>query len=60
MVLDGQKVWTDGWNRRTDGRRQNNITPTSSGDKYFMINLEERIGPSLDQTCITKVDIECH
>ena len=37
MVLDGQKVrmdgqkeWTDG---RTQGQRQNNSPPTSSGDK---------------------------
>ena len=36
MVLDRQKVWTDGRNGRTDGRRhgrrQNYILPTSSGD----------------------------
>ena len=28
MVPDGQKMWTD----RMDGRRQNYIPPTSSGD----------------------------
>ena len=41
MVPDRQKVWTDGqtdvrteWtDRRTHGRRQNFIPPTSSGDK---------------------------
>ena len=37
MVPDGQKVWTDGQNGRTQGRRQNYIPPTSSGDNN-MIN----------------------
>ena len=32
MVLEEQKVWTDGMDERTDGRRQNYIPPTSSGD----------------------------
>ena len=32
MVPDRQKVRTDGRNGRTDGRRQNYIPPTSSGD----------------------------
>ena len=32
MVPDRQKVLTDGRNGRTDGRRQNYIPPTSSGD----------------------------
>ena len=35
-VLDGQKVWTDGRNGQTDGRRQNYIPPTSSGDNYII------------------------
>ena len=45
MVLDRQKVLTDGRtdgrNGRTDGRthgqRQNNIPPTSSGDKNLLV-----------------------
>ena len=32
MVPDRQKVRTDGMDRRTDGRRQNYIPPTSLGD----------------------------
>ena len=32
MVPDRQKVWTDGMDGQTDGRRQNYIPPTSSGD----------------------------
>ena len=32
MVPDRQKVRTDGMDGRTDGRRQNYIPPTSSGD----------------------------
>ena len=32
MVPDSQKVRTDGWNGRMYGRRQNYISPTSSGD----------------------------
>ena len=41
MVPDRQKVRTDGWNGRTDirtdGRRQNYIPPTLSGD-YKLVN----------------------
>ena len=33
MVPDRQKVRTDGRNGRMDGRSQNYIPPTSSGDK---------------------------
>ena len=34
MVPDRPNVWTDGQNGRRDGRRQNYIPPTLSGDKY--------------------------
>ena len=49
MVLDRQKVWTDGWtdgwtytqNGRTDGRMgersQNYIPPASSGDNNMLV-----------------------
>ena len=32
MVRDRQKVWMDGGTDGMDGRRQNYIPPTSSGD----------------------------
>ena len=39
MVPDRQKVWTDGMDRRTDGRRQNYIPPTSPGDNNTVHSL---------------------
>ena len=41
MVPDRQKVRTDGRTEWTDGRRQNYIPPTSSGDKKIRVGRQQ-------------------
>ena len=48
MVPDRQKVWTDGRKDRRNGRCQNYIPPTLSGDKNNPLLLKDRGGGGLN------------
>ena len=57
MVPERQKVWTDGWTDGMDGRRQNYIPPTSSGDYNNNSRKKKKKITVLEQTAAETTEV---